>query len=596
LVWLDLAWGRRAWLGGEILAVAERTVRGPADSSGGSAKLHVVVSGSEMHESVVLPEQGLLSVGRGDNADIRILDPQSSREHARLHVGQGVWIEDLGSVNGTKLGTSVIIPNQPVPWPVGTTVFIGRTALLLQERWERVAAPQLRSHGHFFDHVVAECARAEGNAEASFAVLRVHIAADADTTHALQAIDSGLRLGDLFAMYGPHEYEVLLPDSVADTCRDIGMRLKIALQSIGARPRIGISLYPQDGISAGAILAHACAQVRGGGPSADDLVICEPVMQTLYQQAKRAAQSQATVLILGETGVGKDVLANYIQKGSARANKPYVTMNCAALPETLLESHLFGHEKGAFTGADKATKGLIEAADGGTLFLDEVGEMSLSMQAKLLRAVDKSEITRVGATASIKVNVRYIAATNRNLREEIEARRFREDLYHRLAVVELRVPPLSQRKSEIEPLARRFLLTLAAKEDREVPDISAEAMALLLAYDWPGNVRELHNAVERSIVLCAGDTITPEHLPLDKLAPAAGLPPKKPVDVFGVLSGIAEDAEAARQVILDALAKCAGNQTRAAKMLGTNRFALVRRLRELEIPRPRAGHPPPVIH
>jgi two-component system response regulator AtoC len=576
--------------------MAERTERSPSDPSGGATVLHLVVSGPELHESIALPEQGTLSIGRGDNADIRILDSQSSREHARLHVGQGVWIEDLDSVNGTRLGTHRVAPREPVPWPVGMTVFIGQTALLLQERWEHQAQPRVRSHGHFFDRVVGQCARAEGNPEASFAVLRVHITAQPDTARAVQAMESALRLGDLLALYAPREYEVLLPDSAADTCRDIARRLERGLQSVGAGPRLGIAFYPSDGISAGAILAHACAQVRGDAPATGDAVVCDSAMQALYQQAKQAAQSQATVLILGETGVGKEVIANYIQKQSSRANKPYVTMNCAALPETLLESHLFGHEKGAFTGADKAAKGLIEAADGGTLFLDEVGEMSPAMQAKLLRALDKGEITRVGSTTTVRVNVRYIAATNRNLREEIEASRFREDLYHRLAVVELRVPSLSQRKSEIEPLVRRFLVVLAAKAERKVPDISASALALLLAYDWPGNVRELHNAIERAMVLCAGDTITPEHLPLDKLAPAAASPPAAAASLGDAPPGIAEDAQEERKLILDALAKCAGNQTRAARMLGTSRFALMRRLRDLEIPRPRVNRPTPVVH
>jgi two-component system response regulator AtoC len=397
------------------------------------------------------------------------------------------------------------------------------------------------------------------------------------------------------AAYAPSEYEVLLPDTAADKCQEMAGRIERALQKSGAAPRLGIALYPRDGASAGALMTHACAEVRGNPPVVGDAVVCDPAMQALYQQAKQAAQSQATMLILGESGVGKEVLASFIQKQSRRAGKPFVTLNCAALPETLLESHLFGHEKGAFTDAAKASKGLIETADGGTLFLDEVGEMSLAMQAKLLRAVDKGEIMRVGATTVTKVDVRFIAATNRNLREEVEARRFREDLYHRLAVVELRVPPLSQRRSEIEPLVRKFLVAEAARAGRKPPEISASAMALLQGYDWPGNVRELHNAIERAVALCAGDTITSEHLPLDKLTPAAASPTEGPVDAQQVFAGAAADAETVRKVILDTLAKCAGNQTRAAKMLGTNRFALMRRLKDLEIPRPRANRPTPVM-
>jgi DNA-binding NtrC family response regulator len=283
--------------------------------------------------------------------------------------------------------------------------------------------------------------------------------------------------------------------------------------------------------------------------------------------------------------VGKEVLANFIHSESRRADKPFLKRNCAAMTETLLDSELFGHERGAFSGAVKANKGVIEAADGGTLFIDEVGEMSLPMQAKLLRAVGQGEITRVGSTTVAKVDVRFIAATNRDLAAEVKAGRFREDLYYRLAVFELLVPPLCERKSEIEPLVRKFLSDSAQESSRQPPDISADALAMLLHYDWPGNIRELRNVIERALALCPGSTITPEHLPQDKLG---GVP-------MGASDGVvtpvgpesSEELVAERREVEAALEKCAGNQKRAAELLGISRGTLVNRLKQFKIPRPR---------
>jgi DNA-binding NtrC family response regulator len=333
-------------------------------------------------------------------------------------------------------------------------------------------------------------------------------------------------------------------------------------------------------------MAHACAQVRGGrGDAPSGAVVCDPAMMVVYQKARQAAVSNANVLILGETGVGKEVLANFIHSESRRVSKPFVKFNCAAMAETLLDSELFGHERGAFSGAVKAHKGVIEAADSGTLFIDEVGEMSLPMQAKLLRALGQGEIVRVGSTAVAKVDVRFIAATNRDLASEVKSGRFREDLFYRLAVFELVVPPLCERKSEIEPLARRFLSDLCKATQRQPPDLAAAALALLLRYDWPGNIRELHNVIERALALCLGSTITPEHLPQEKLGDISVAAADGVVSAVGPESS--EELVAERQAVEAALEKCAGNQKRAAELLGISRGTLVNRLKQFKIPRPR---------
>jgi DNA-binding NtrC family response regulator len=277
------------------------------------------------------------------------------------------------------------------------------------------------------------------------------------------------------------------------------------------------------------------------------------------------AASELSVLVMGETGVGKEVTARAIHDGSPRAKGAFVRVNCAALAESLLDSELFGHEKGAFTGATTAKAGLIESANGGTLFLDEIGEAPLSVQAKLLRTLESREVRRVGGVESRHVDVRFVVATNRDLPELVESGAFRRDLYYRLNGITIVVPPLRERKDEILPLARSF-----AGKAR----ISAAAEAALRAHAFPGNVRELKNAVERAVVLSRGGEILPEHLLLE----AAKSPP----------APLAEEVDALEhQRILQALEEAGGNQTRAAQILGMPRRTLITKIERFGLPRPR---------
>jgi DNA-binding NtrC family response regulator len=328
----------------------------------------------------------------------------------------------------------------------------------------------------------------------------------------------------------------------------------------------------------------------------DEAVVRDPAMRAVYEQAGRAAQSLLPVLVLGETGVGKDVLARAIHRMSPRQGRPFLALNCAALAESLLESELFGHEKGAFTGAVAARPGLIESAEGGTLFLDEIGDMPLSTQVKLLRVLEQREVLRVGARAPRPINVRLVAATNRDLEEATAAGKFRQDLFFRLNGLALTIPPLRERRGEIPELARRFLAAAGRQiELSALPTLSPAFLAALEAYTWPGNVRELRHVIERAAVLATGDTILPEHLP-PKLAarpapseaatPAAGSPPGTPG--LTEMERLRRDMNSLeRQRILDALARCDGNQTRAAELLGVSRRTLINRLEEYAIERPR---------
>ncbi|MCI0390008.1 MAG: sigma 54-interacting transcriptional regulator [Acidobacteria bacterium] len=299
-------------------------------------------------------------------------------------------------------------------------------------------------------------------------------------------------------------------------------------------------------------------------------------MRQLNRLIAKAAPSDSTVLIRGESGTGKELAARAIHRGSPRARKPFVAINCAALPEQLAESELFGHERGAFTGAINQKRGLLEAADGGTMFLDEIGEMPLALQAKLLRALQEREFLRVGGTRPIKVNVRVIAATNRDLEAMAKDGRFREDLYYRLNVFPLTLPPLRERREDIVLLARYFLHQFAEACKRSVRGFSQPALNCLLRYDWPGNVRELANAVERAVVLCDGEFIHPFDLPeafreLDAPTEAAGL--HLPTAL----------KETKKQLILQAVEQARGNLTAAAKLLGVDAANFHRLIRELDL-------------
>jgi DNA-binding NtrC family response regulator len=283
------------------------------------------------------------------------------------------------------------------------------------------------------------------------------------------------------------------------------------------------------------------------------------------------ARGPIGVLLTGETGAGKEVLAEFLHRRSPRAGGPLVRVNCAALTDSLVESELFGHEKGAFTGAQRERRGLIETADGGTLFLDEIGEIPAAAQAKLLRVVEERQVTRVGSSEPRPVDVRFVAATNRDLEAEVAAGRFRRDLYFRLAGVVLAIPPLRERPLEIELLARTF----AAEADARLGDA---ALAALRAHAWPGNVRELRNVIERAALLAVDQPIDVEHLGL-AAAPAA--PAAAPAALPDELAAIE------RQRIVDALEQCGGNQTRAAELLGMPRRTLVKRIAKYNVPRPR---------
>jgi len=304
-----------------------------------------------------------------------------------------------------------------------------------------------------------------------------------------------------------------------------------------------------------------------GAMAHDQIVGDSPPMQKVLELIDHVAQTDATVLILGESGTGKEVVARAIHAGSKRRYFPIVSVNCGALPESLLESELFGHERGAFTGAQFRRKGKVEMADGGTLFLDEVGAIDPKMQVDLLRVLEAKELTRVGGTRPIKVDFRVICATNEDLQQAVREGRFREDFYYRINVFTIELPPLRARRGDIPALAQHFLRRFAAQMDRRITEISPEAMEVLTAYDWPGNVRELSNAVERAMVVGKPPAILPEDLPLRKSSDTDAMPGESLADVE-------------RRHVAAVLERTGGNITRAAAILGVDRVTVYNKIKK----------------
>ena len=354
-------------------------------------------------------------------------------------------------------------------------------------------------------------------------------------------------------------------------------------------PRIGfhmghLRLLAAAGVFAGAALAKLRRieqlraenrRLREGVSLKHEMVGDSPAMQAVYSFIAKVAPTEATVLLCGESGTGKELVARAIHRNSPRAGGPWVAINCAALTETLIESELFGHEKGAFTGAIAQKKGKLETAQGGTVFLDEIGELPLACQGKLLRALQERELERVGGTRSIAVNLRLIAASNRDLRGEVEAKRFRQDLYYRLAVVSLTLPPLRERREDIPLLATHFASRYGVRVRGRPVGVSPEACDCLLAYDWPGNVRELENAIEHAVVLGAADAVLPEDLPEAVLEAAPA----------GPCADTYREAvrRSKRALIAAALQKAGGSVTEAAKLLSVHPNYLHRLMRNLEL-------------
>jgi DNA-binding NtrC family response regulator len=461
-----------------------------------------------------LDEGRSLTLGRAEDADVRITDPLASRYHARLSARGGRYeLEDLGSANGTLLRDEPVPVKEPRELRCGDAIRIGSTILLLQAVDGGTLATRVRSHGFFEARLVEEC-ESGTRARMTFVVARVDVEGGDAAPDAIIAEHAGASA--LLAECGPDEFEILFPDCTREHAQAALTRAACAFAKAGGTWRFGLASFPDDGRSPAALLAHASGQVRRGEElRRDGVLVRSGRMREIYQRAERVAGGHINVLILGETGAGKELLARHVHATSPRRTGRFLCLNCAALTESLLESELFGHEQGAFTGAGARPKqGLLEAASGGTVFLDEVGEMAPSFQAKLLRAIETRQFIRVGGTVQRSADVRFVAATNRDLQQDVATGRFRKDLYFRLAGITLGIPPLRERSEEIGLLARLFMDEAASNLGRPAPALSRSALDALKRHAWPGNIRELRNVVERAVLLCVGSVVTPEDLAL----------------------------------------------------------------------------------
>jgi two-component system, NtrC family, response regulator AtoC len=560
--------------------------------------LHVIGDGHFMTHP--LPDAGDIVIGRIRGCDVVIDDASISRRHAIIHLGPPLTIEDLASANGTRVRDAWLTPNQPTPITPGEVVDIGSLMILIQDRSTKVLRQRrMWAHGDFEARVDEECRRAE-RTNATFAIAEIACGAAISPKLVQQLLDEVVRGSDVVGQYAPSEYEVLLVDCAPAEAGALGRRIEAALSDRGVPSKIGVACYPRDGRDPYSLIARAIAASRAPVPSeAPTNVVVEGAMQQLQRLAAHVAAGKISVLVLGETGVGKEVLAETIHQLSPRAEKPFVRLNCAALTESLLESELFGHERGAFTGAVVAKPGLLETAEGGTVFLDAVGELPQATQVKLLRVLETRQVLRVGALKPRPIDVRFVSATNRDLEAEVARGAFRQDLFFRLNGVSLVIPPLRQRVGEIAGLARAFVEQAANQMGQDAPLITPAAMALLERYEWPGNIRELRNVIERAVLLCGGASVDVPHLPIEKMRPT---PPNNPPPIqtpskprrvptnppLNSAMGLADEIEKLeRQRIVEALEKCVGNQTKAAKMLGISRRTLTNRMNAFKLPRPR---------
>ena len=529
------------------------------------------IEGEQRSRVLDLPDGVDVTFGRSRGATVTVESEKVSRMHARVRrTGDLIEVEDLGSRNGTRVNGDKI--EGIVRVTNGDEIAIGSILAVVG------MTSGLRRSSPVADDARGE-ARLVSEVDRSVRYHRpltlglIRCANDA----VVDAMARSLRPMDLMAEDAADDYLVILPELNRVDGETAMERLLDFARGAGLTVKSAVASCPEDGTSVETLIGAVRQSLRTGrnsrelvsAPERNEHIVLDPAMKRVFGLVDRIADSAMTILILGETGVGKEGVAEAIHGKSSRRDKPLIKLNCAALPETLLESELFGYEKGAFTGADKRKVGFFEAADGGTLLLDEIGEMPLALQAKLLRVLERKVITRVGGTAEIATDARVVAATHRDLEAEVRAGRFRQDLLYRIGGFTIVVPPLRDRGSEILPLAAHFARLTAQEQGRPAPTLGDDAREALAGYTWPGNVRELKNAIERALVLC-GEAITAADLP-DKLRDARQrvAPVTPAADMRGHL------AEVERAAIVTALEAEDQNQTRAARRLGLSRRALI---------------------
>ena len=550
-------------------------------------------------EERTLPPAGTLTIGRDEAVDVTIADRSVSRHHATLRIEADgvVTVADEGSRNGTTVGGRRV-GREPVVVGERETLVFGDVACHLMTTRRSAFRSDLRLEAAEFDRRLAHEGERALRYEHSVSVLAIRfVPGDAEALgRALRAVSGNLTDLDLYVARDAEAVDVMLVETDRAEARVEADRLAAALVDVHAA-RIGVATFPGDSPSPALLAAAADLAARGAAgpgvyPATDavrvlrfgdrEVIVADRAMHRVFGLIERVAPTELSVLFTGETGTGKEVATTALHALGPRKRAPLVSLNCAALPEQLLESELFGHERVAFSGAVAAKPGLFEQAAGGTLFLDEIGEMSPPLQAKLLRVLETKRLRRVGGVDERAVDVRVVSATHRDLDREVATGGFRADLLYRLRGMQIELPPLRARPQEIPILAARFVAETLRAAGREVLPIADDAQAALRAYRWPGNVRELRHALTSAAVLAEGGAITAADLP-ETVRAGGGSSPGLRVAELGD-DGLALD-EAVRAYERDrierAMASVGGNQTQAAKLLGIPRKTLVSKLKIL---------------
>jgi DNA-binding NtrC family response regulator len=565
---------------GSVDQTASRLAR-IGDGGSGPGAAYLLVVDADSSSIVHLPHEGAVVIGRAPDAEVKVQHASVSRRHATIRANDGhLRVADLGSHNGTRVNGELVAESRLLA--SGDVITVGDVVLVVHFSAPAVVARASYAEAGWRRRLAEELDRAVTH-KRSLAVVAVLDA----TAPAAAALAGGVRLIDTVGDGDGGHSLLLLPEVDRAEARAIAERALEAANAI-APVRAGLAMCPFDAVDADTILLAARSAARRADPGklvdaseaatrvelgARHVLVADPAMTRVFALLERIAASQLPVLVTGETGVGKENAAFAVHHWSKRTGA-FIPVNCAAIgPESLVDSELFGHDKGAFTGATAAKAGLFESAAGGTVFLDEVGELPLAIQAKLLRALEAKTITRLGETRERAIDVRVVAATNRSLDAEVAAGRFRQDLYFRLGGATVILPPLRDRRCEIPLLARAFLADACTRGGRAEMTITPEAMQVLLVHDWPGNVRELRNTMDYVVAAAPDERVEPSDLPerlggASAAAAPVAIPADASVDAKATFRPINEEIrELERRRMAEALAAAGGVKTRAAQLI-----------------------------
>ena len=576
-----------------------------------------IIKSKDKTKIFYIPQNKELIIGRKKECNIYLNDELVSRNHARIiFSGGNVKMTDLGSTNGTSINGQNIkekVLEDGDEIVIGFSVFQFYIPMSIGDRASGIS---IKTHNYFesrFEEELDRTSRYERPLSLMMIAFSEHVEPnknDKRMGELVLAVKSLIRTMDIFACYSKYEIELMLPETNKEESFKLAKRiLKEAKSRFKFDIYIGISSFPEDSPSK-EILIDKCRralnlsrkkdkdQISDSGSdnvrilvlSEREIIVKSDKMNQVFEMVNRIASSNISVLIQGETGVGKEVVAEAVHYNSPRKNRHLICVNCVALTETLLESELFGHERGSFTGADRRKIGLFETAKGGTIFLDEIGEMPLKTQAKLLRVLQFKKIMRVGSSQEIDIDIRIIAATNKNLEELVSKGIFREDLFYRLNAITVYLPPLRERKEEIPALVNSFITEFNNENKKTISGLAPDSMDMLTKYEWPGNIRELKNCIERAVVIAESDTIYKENLaakifksPFSKrLTDESEKAKEEDKETFvGDMKEIIASYE--KKLISNALTKANWNQTKAAEMLKIPRRTLVSKIKKYNI-------------